>query len=158
MQSRRTFISGLAVGFVANIGRLHAQEAWTHYQNERFGTAVDYQEFFEAGDPPANGDGLTFTSPEASFRVFGRLNLGGETPGSVLAATLADGDHAKVTYQNISGNRLTLSGIRGPMTYYEIYQFGPSGTVHSLVLEYPSRYQSAYDTMVARMAKSFSGP
>src|SRR5690606_24458332 len=47
-----------------------AQE-WGRYVNERFGVAVDVPPGFAAGEPPANGDGLQFTTPTAELAVFG---------------------------------------------------------------------------------------
>jgi len=158
MLSRRLLFPLLGACLLAGLEPLRAQEAWTHYRNGRYGTSVDYQEFFEADPPPVNDDGQSFTSPEAKFSVYARLNRGGETPKSYLADLLADADYAKTTYRNIAGNRLTISGYRGGNTFYEVYLFSPRGVVHALVLAYPTQHQNDYDAMVTRMARSFTGP
>ena len=158
MRSRRAVLlmSGLLLSTVC--GAAHAQESWTRYRNARYGTAIDYMEFFEPDPPPENGDGQAFTSPEATFRVFGRYNLDSETPQSYLAQLRADGAHPNVSLELVRGNRLTLSGVRGAAIYYESYIFSKRGVIHSFMLEYPSKHKSDYDAMVRRMARSFSGP
>jgi hypothetical protein len=135
-----------------------AQERWARYRNARFGTTIAYQEFFEPGDEPANGDGRAFTSPEAEFRVFGRYNVAGETPQSLLADIKVDPGHLGLSYQAITGRRLTVSGRHGDRIFYEVYLCAPSGVVHTFQLDYPAAHKAEYDDMVTRMARSFGGP
>lgn len=156
MLTRRTLIAGLAAALLP--AGAAAEERWARYRNARFGTTIAYQDVFEPGEEPQNGDGRVFTSPEAEFRVFGRLNLGDETPQSKLAELKADPDYADITFQSITGRRLTVSGRRGEHIFYEVYLFAASGVVHSFMLEYPALYKASYDEMVTRMAHSFGGP
>jgi hypothetical protein len=158
MLTRRQAMLAVGCGlFGASAAR--AQESWTRYVNPRFGTHVDYMEFFEPDDPPENGDGQSFHSPEATFSVFAHYNVLDETPQSQLSDALNDPQYADLAYKAIKGGRLTLSGHRGAMIYYESYLYsGGSGVVHGLVIEYPAAYKRDYDAMVTRMAKSFGGP
>lgn len=161
MLTRRSLLWIGCVGAVAGLAApppAAAQERWARYRNARFGTTVAYQEFFEAGDEAVNGDGRAFTSPEAQFRVFGRHNLDDETPQTKLAQLRADPAYAGMTYNAITGRRLTVSGRRGERIFYEAYLFAPSGTVHAFQLDYPAAHKSDYDVMVGRMARSFGGP
>ena len=48
-----------------------AAAEWGHYVNERFGVEIDVPPGFEPGEPPANGDGLRFSTPTAELSVFG---------------------------------------------------------------------------------------
>lgn len=156
MLSRRMFlacVAGLGVSAPAA-----AQERWARYRNARFGTTIAYQEFFEPGDEPANGDGRAFTSPEAEFRVFGRYNVDNETPQSLLADIKVDPGHLGLSYQAITGRRLTVSGRHGDRIFYEVYLCAPSGVVHTFQLDYPAAHKAEYDDMVTRMARSFGGP
>ena len=44
---------------------------WRTYQNDRYGTTIDYPDFFKAEPPPDNDDGRRFKSADgAEFAVF----------------------------------------------------------------------------------------
>jgi hypothetical protein len=48
---------------------------WRTYHNERYGTTIEYPDYFRAGTPPANSDGLEFKSNDgADFSVFASYN------------------------------------------------------------------------------------
>jgi len=159
MLSRRLLLFGCTWCYFEISAPVHAQEAWTTYRNARFGTSIAYQEFFEPDPPPANGDGQSFTGPEgANFRVYARQNSGNETPAAYLAELLADRSHPRVTYKSIEKHRVTISGIRDNLIYYETYLFSGRGVVHAFAIEYPAKFKSAYDPTVRRMARSFIGP
>ena len=159
MLSRRLFIFTCAWFLFEVQGQVYGQEAWTTYRNARFGTSIAYQEFFDPDPPPANGDGQSFTGPEgANFLVYARLNAGNETPASYLAKLLADSSHPNVRYTHIGNNRLTISGVRGDLIYYDAYIFSRRGIVHAFEIEYPTKFKASYDPTVQRMARSFTGP
>lgn len=56
--------------FAASFAPVQAAE-WGHYVNERFGVAIDVPPGFSPGAPPANGDGLRFSTATAELSVFG---------------------------------------------------------------------------------------
>ena len=148
---------GMACSLVI-VGDGYAQEAWTHYRNKRFGTSIDYQEFFEPGPPSVNGDGQSWGGPEdTTFSVFASENVQRQSLAGYQADLLADGNHQNLSYRAASGRRLVLSGLRGALIYYEVYLFPPSGRIHGFVMEYPARYKKDYDASVRRMASSFRG-
>jgi|SRR4051812_19673730 hypothetical protein len=158
MLSRRLLLLGGTFCFFEGTTVVYAQEAWTTYRNPRFGTSIAYQEFFEPDAPSANGDGRSFKGPEANFRVYARQNSRNETPATLLAELLADRSHSNLTYKSIQKNRLSISGIRGALIYYESFIFSARGVVHAFMIEYPAKYKSAYDPTIKRMARSFTGP
>lgn len=159
MLSRRLLLAGGAVWIFKIPAAVRAQEAWTSYRNARFGTSIAYQEFFEPDPPPENGDGQSFTGPEgANFRVYARHNNDNDTPESYLAKLLADGSHPNVTNTSIQKNRLTISGVRGDLIYYEAYIFSGRGVMHAFQIEYPAKFKSDYEPTIQRMARSFAGP
>jgi hypothetical protein len=159
MLSWRSALLGCTLLISVVSAALHAQEAWTTYRNARFGTAIAYQEFFEPDPPPANGDGQSFTGPEgANFRVYARQIGGGETPATYLEELLAEPSHSNLTGKSIKGDRVTLTGNRGNLNYYETYIFSPSRLVHAFEIEYPAKFQSDYAPTIERMARSFAGP
>jgi len=48
---------------------------WRTYQNDRYGTTIDYPSVFRPGTPPGNDDGLAFASADgAEFSVFTSYN------------------------------------------------------------------------------------
>ncbi len=159
MLYRRLIIFGCAWLLFEAQSQGHSQEAWTSYRNARFGTSIAYQEFFEPDPPPANGDGQSFTGPEgANFRVYARQNADNKTPASYLAELLADASHPNVRYTHIGNNRVTISGVRRNVIYYDAYIFSERGVVHAFEMEYPAKFKASYDPTVQRMAHSFKGP
>ena len=54
---------GLAIAAPASAGE------WRTYTNERFGTTADVPAGWRENPPPANGDGLSFTSPDGAATV-----------------------------------------------------------------------------------------
>jgi hypothetical protein len=159
MVTRRLMVLGGAFCLAGIPAAVRAQEAWTTYQNGRFGTSIAYQEFFEPDPPPENGDGRSFTGPEgANFRVYGRYNLNKETPAGYLAELLADTSYPNVSYKVAQSNRVTISGRRGDLIYYNTYIFSRRGVIHAFEIEYPVKFKTDYDPTIRRMAGSFTGP
>jgi hypothetical protein len=158
MLTRRLMVLGGALCLAELPTTVRAQEAWTTYRNARFGTSIAYQEFFEPDPPPENGDGQAFTGPEgANFRVYAGYNIDNETPTRYLAKLLADGSHPRVAYKSVQNNRVTISGTRGSLIYYEAYIFARD-VIHAFAIEYPAKFKTDYDPTIRRMARSFAGP
>jgi hypothetical protein len=45
-------------------------ETWRTYYNDRYGTTIEYPDYFQPGNPPDANDGLAFRGPDgASFSV-----------------------------------------------------------------------------------------
>ncbi|MGB7101459.1 MAG: hypothetical protein WBD95_22160 [Xanthobacteraceae bacterium] len=134
-------------------------ETWRTYQNDRYGTTIEYPDNFQPGNPPDANDGLAFTSPDsASFSVFASYNaLDFDLAGyqDFIVKNLKPG---KVIAYRVHGRDwFVISGTAGAdSVFYERYLLSHGGEMtEGFVTSYPSRLKQKYDPVVARMAKSF---
>ena len=132
---------------------------WRTYHNERYGTTIDYPDFFKAGPPPANNDGLAFKSPDgADFSVFASYNaLDFDLAGfrDFIVKNLGAGE--VITYQARGDDWFVISGTKGSDgVFYErhLLSHGRQMT-EGFVISYPARLKQKYDPIVTRMSKSF---
>jgi hypothetical protein len=132
---------------------------WRAYHNERYGTTIDYPDFFKAGPPPANNDGLAFKSPDgAEFSVFASYNaLDFDLTGfqDFIVKNLDAGE--VITYQARGDDWFVISGTKGSDgVFYErhLLSHGKQMT-EGFVISYPARLKQKYDPIVTRMSKSF---
>ena len=150
-----------AVTVLANVSLMPIAAAgdWRTYQNERYGTTIEYPDIFKPGTPPDNNDGLKFKSADgADFSVFASYNaLDFDLAGfrDFIVKNL-DAD-AVVTYQAHGDNWFVISGTKGAdRIFYErhILSHGKEMT-EGFVMSYPAALKQKYDPIVVRMAKSF---
>jgi hypothetical protein len=157
MRMTAPFVTALAVvaGVVASAA---AAENWRTYHNDRYGTTIDYPDFFKAAPPPDSNDGRTFNSADgAKFLVFASYNALDFDLAGFQAFTLKDlpADEV-VTYQAHGDDWFVISGTRGGNVFYErhLLSHGKEMT-EGFVISYPASLKSTYDPVAARMAKSF---
>jgi hypothetical protein len=134
-------------------------DGWRTYHNERYATMIDYPDFFKAGPPPANKDGLAFKSIDgAEFSVFASYNaLDFDLAGfrDFIVKNLDAGE--VVTYQARGDDWFVISGTTGSDgVFYErhLLSHGKQMT-EGFVISYPARLKQKYDPIVTRMSKSF---
>jgi hypothetical protein len=132
---------------------------WRTYRNERYGTTIDYPDIFKAGPPPANNDGLAFTSADgAAFSVFASFNALDFDLASFkdfIVKNLEAGE--VITYQAHGGDWFVISGTKGSDgIFYErhLLSHGKQMT-EGFIMSYLSGLKQKYDPIVARMSKSF---
>jgi hypothetical protein len=128
------------------------------YTNARFGTSVTFPDevFSRKMAAPANGDGMSWTSADgASLAVFGSNNVLEQSPKE-LADQVSLG--LKVTYSRIGKDWAVLSGFDGGLVFYERFEFGASGAIHSVLITYPAEKKAVYDLLVGPIADSMQGP
>src|SRR6202451_306314 len=135
---------------------------WLTYQNDRYGTTIEYPGFFKPEPPPDNDDGRRFKSADgAEFAVFASYNALDFDIAGYLQDTLKNLDPgATVTYQAHADDWFVISGTKGDGIFYQrrLLSHGKEMT-EGFVMSYPARIKQLYDPIVARMAKSFrSGP
>jgi hypothetical protein len=135
---------------------------WQIYQNDRYGTTIEYPGFFKPEPPPDNDDGQRFKSADgAEFAVFASYNASDFDIAGYLQDTLKNLDPgAAVTYQAHGDDWFVISGTKGDGIFYQrrLLSHGKEMT-EGFVMSYPARLKQLYDPIVARMAKSFrSGP
>ncbi|WP_119391856.1 hypothetical protein [Taklimakanibacter lacteus] len=133
---------------------------WQPYVNERFGAAADVPADYRAGDPPANGDGLTFASPDgaATIAIWGAL-------ATVTDESLADYAKRLVSYDKDDGwdvsylagksDWFAFSGSKADRIFYEKVIKACNGEIANHVrLEYPAARKKEFDLIVAHVAQS----
>jgi hypothetical protein len=128
--------------------------------NERFGTTIEYPDRFRPGRPPANGDGLAFSSGDgAKFSVFGGFNVLEHDLAALKDLVMSDRDAGEtIDYQPQGSNWFVISGTRGDEIFYERHLISHRGEVtNGFVMSYPASRKHAYDPVVTRMSKSFRG-
>ena len=135
---------------------------WRTYHNDRYGTTIDYPDFFKAEPPPDNDDGRRFKSADgAEFAVFASYGALDYDLAGYRKYILEKLDPGKaVTYQAHGDNWFVISGTHGDGIFYERYMLSQGkakaeGFVEGFVMSYPARLKQRYDPIVARMAKSF---
>ena len=138
-----------------------ADDGWSTYVNDRFGTTIDYPASqFTPMAPPANGDGRTFRSSDgqAQFFVFGQYNALGLGFAELIAYDKAHGGYDAVTYQRKGTGWYVLSGYKGRDIFYRKVLVQEGGELLSVFeITYPGSQKTAFDPIVSRMAASM-GP
>jgi hypothetical protein len=133
---------------------------WLSYQNDRYGTTIDYPKIFKAQPPPDNDDGQAFKSADgAKFSVFASYNASDynlDEFRDFIVKYLHPG--AVVTFQAHGVNWFVISGTSGADIFYQrhLLTHGAQMT-EGFVMSYPAQLKQIYDPIVARMAKSFRG-
>jgi hypothetical protein len=156
--SRRQGIAFIATLAALAVPSPASAESWRTYRNPRFGTTIEYPDRFRPGRPPANGGGLSFSSPDgASFSVWGSHNALEHDLAAHEAFILEDRDKGeRITYQARGANWHVLSGTRGDVEFYERYLLSHRGQiVNGFAMTYPVRLRQAYDPIITRMSRSF---
>jgi hypothetical protein len=134
-------------------------QSWRTYHNERYGTTIEYPDYFRPGNSPDNNDGLAFTSLDgARFSVFASYDaLDFDLAGyqDSIVKNLAVGK--VITYQAHGRDWFVISGTAGTDdVFYERYLLSHGGEMaEGFVMSYPRRLKRKYDPIVARMSKSF---
>jgi hypothetical protein len=131
---------------------------WLTYHNDRYGTTIDYPDQFKAEPPPGSDDGRTFRSADgAEFSVYASYNaldfdLGKFRDFSLK--NLAPGE--VVIYQAHGDNWFVISGTKGTDVFYERHMLSHGRQMtEGFSMSYPAAAKQSYDSIVARMAKSF---
>lgn len=132
-------------------------EIWLTYQNDRYGTTIDYPERFKPQPPPDADDGRQFKSGDgAVFTVSASYNALDFDLAGYQAFILEHRDADVVTYQAHGKDWFVISGTRGTDIFYERHLFTHGAQMtEDFVLSYPAALRATYDPIAARMAKSF---
>ncbi len=128
---------------------------WQTYTNARFGMSLDYPaNVFTPLQPPQNGDGQAFASPDASLKIFAAHNVLNDTPASMKRDMVGMKDYENVTYSPSGDTWLVLSGYRGTRIFYEKYFFR-GGVISAFQLEFPQERKPFYAPIIERIENSF---
>ena len=128
------------------------------YANARFSYSISYPAGLLIPQGEAeNGDGQIFRAKDGSaeMRVYGRYNVMNETL-SKLYADLTREWGSGVTYKVIRRNWFVVSAlVNGKIHYQKTMLRGD--VFKTFEIEYDSARRSTYDSVTARVAKSFVG-
>lgn len=148
-----------ALAVLAALAGSASAGAWRTYVNERFGTTAEVPADWRAGEPPANGDGLAFTSPDGSATIIvsGGFNVW-DSLDEAYAAYGAPGDGETITYHRRADGWLVVSGTVGDLIFYRKSVLSCRDQIwNDLSIEYPAEDKAAYDGLVAHAARSLHG-
>jgi hypothetical protein len=133
-------------------------ETWLTYQNDRYGTTIDYPDTFKPDPPPNADDGRTFKNADgAKFSVsaaYGGIGSNLADYRNFIIKHLAP--KQTVTFQARAKTWFVLSGTQGSDIFYERHMLSHGGEMtEDFVISYPATAKAAYDPIVARMSASF---
>lgn len=129
---------------------------WGHYINERFGIEADVPPGFVAGKPPANGDGLRFSTPTASLAVYGSLIVEGDFMDAVQQGMKWSADEGwNTTYQAVTPSWASWSGKKGSrILYVRAIRMCGGGVYGAFEFEYSEADRKTFDPVVERLVRS----
>jgi hypothetical protein len=129
---------------------------WGHYVNERFGVEADVPPDFVAGEPPANGDGLGFSTPTAKLGIFGSLVSEGDFESNVRDRIgWSEADGWAITYRAVTPNWASWSGTRGSrILYVRAISMCAGDMIGAFEFEYSQADRAAFDPVVERLVGS----
>ncbi|MBP9951815.1 MAG: hypothetical protein KBF27_08630, partial [Cypionkella sp.] len=133
---------------------------YSMYENTRFGTRISYPSaYFNAGQPPENGDGRRFSSADgqAYFLIFGQHGVFGLPQDEMMQHDKSLEDYQGVSYEKPGDVWYVLSGLIGDATFYRKVILAPDGIIYQFEIRCPAAQKAAFDPVVTHMAQSF-GP
>lgn len=137
-----------------------SQVAYEQYVNERFDYRVLYPDtILTPQDPPANGDGRTFQSPDGQIvmRVYGYNNALSKSLDQLYQQVLdehSNSENQTITYQLIGDNFFAVSGYQGDWVFYQ-KTILDDNVVKTLEFSYRRSFQPDFDPIVSEVATSF---
>jgi hypothetical protein len=156
VRHRGVSIALVSIALAVGIANASAADSWQSYTNERFGATADLPTGWTAGEPPANGDGLAFTSPngEATEIVAGGL-AGTESIAQDFQIYSSPDDGETITYKKVGKHSIVVSGTAGDRIFYRKSILACRDQVWDTIsLEYPAAKKADYDAIVTHVAKS----
>jgi hypothetical protein len=131
-------------------------DSWLTYQNDRYGTTIDYPDIFKMQRPPDSDDGREFkTADGADFTVSASYFALDFTVAKYRDFIVKNLDHGSaITYETRGKDWFVISGTIGDKIFYEKHRLS-HGMNEDFVMSYPASAKQTYDPIVARMARSF---
>jgi hypothetical protein len=144
-------VTGMSITAIAGA------DNWLTYQNDRYGTTIDYPDIFKMQRPPDNDDGRAFKSADgATFTVSASYYVLDSNLAEYHDFIVKNLDSGSiVTYEARGDNWFVISGTRGAAIFYERHLLSHGAQMNEdFVISYPAALKASYDPIVARMAKS----
>jgi len=128
-------------------------EESARYCNARYGFCVNYPSEFAMEPPPANDDGRRFSDRDGLVMTASGINNANEDTLQTEKRSQGE-EFDKITYRAQGDNWFVLSGHKGDKILY-LKTFVGRGSINHLYIEYPTRQQTKYSDVVAKVARSF---
>jgi hypothetical protein len=161
MRVRALLFGVIAAALTASLAlfdRTARADDWRTYQNDRYGTTIDYPSIFKPLRPPDNDDGRKFESADgAYFMVYASYNADNFTVAAFRDFTMKNLDAGSVvSYQTGGDNWFVISGTKGDSIFYRRHLLTHRDQMtETFIITSPVKLKDTYDPIVARMAKSF---
>jgi hypothetical protein len=133
---------------------------WGHYENGRFGFAIDVPPGFVARGESANGDGNRFTTPTAELRAFAGYLVEERFEGEVRTGqSVATDDGFTLTYQVTTPRYAAFSGRKGARVLYErLVAICGTDAFMGFSLEYSVADLQSFKSVIDRLTSSLTPP
>ncbi len=130
--------------------------SWSHYRNERFGIEADVPPGFLPGDPPTNGDGLSFRSGGAGLAIVGSFLIGGDFEAEVRRQIgLEEQDKWAVSYQRITPSWASWSGaVNRRILHVHAIPICNGAGVGTFRLTYPETERARFESVIDRLVRT----
>ena len=156
MRCKLAFIGIVAAASLLLAAASATADDWLTYQNDRYGTTIDYPDLFKMQRPPDSDDGREFKSADgADFTVsasYFALDFTVAKYHDFIVKNLDSG--SVITYEARGKDWFVISGTAGDKIFYEKHLLS-HGMNEDFVMSYPASAKQTYDPIVARMTKSF---
>jgi hypothetical protein len=150
-----TTATAMATASVSRTASPGHSARYVHYKNARFGFSLSRPASFKAEPKPEDGDGRGWQ------RDHGRVDISGFGQNNVLDRTPKDDEKADsqglhVTYHNISGRVVTVSGYRHHR-HVIVYQRDVvgKGSIDTLFWTYPTSQRKRWKRAVKHTVHSY---
>lgn len=153
---RKVILAALILGI--GISSIAAQHRYRTYKNTRFNYSITYPaDILIPQGESANRDGQKFRSRDgrAEMLVYGSHNALNQTLRQLYSEEISH-PHRTVTYKTLKGNWFVVSGIEDGKVFYKKSIFS-RGVFKSFRIDYDESQKKLYDSLTARMARSFRG-
>jgi hypothetical protein len=149
-------LRGLVVALLM-LGSPALAAEWGHYENARFGYAIDIPPGFEGQGEVDNGDGQVFSTPTAELRVYGGYILEGDFEDEIqaLQQTAVEAGWT-ITYQATTPRWASYSGTQGSRIFYARAIALCDGAVAEFSLTYGKVDLEAFNPIVERLVRSLT--
>jgi hypothetical protein len=128
---------------------------WGHYENARFGYAIDIPPGFAGQGEADDGDGQVFSTPTAELGVYGGYILEGDFEDEIkaLQQTAVEAGWT-ITYQAATPRWASYSGTQGSRIFYARAIALCDGAVAEFSLTYGEVDLEAFNPIVERLVTS----
>lgn len=131
------------------------EEGYWNYHNPRYGFNVDYPYFFLRANPPTNGDGQQFLSPDGKIEitVYGS-NVYDETTIEDEYNNLLNQNKDGLSFNKLSDNWFAVSWTDEGIIYYQKTYAG-FGSRNTMIARYPEGLKEEGNHVIEKMEASF---